>query len=104
MSPLEVGHFRTSTMVSFNVQCDIYLRFRPKILRLFVNRLLAALSAALRGQHKASASRNKQARSRERVDLLLATAAALFAQVGYEALTTNAIAGRAGVSIGSLSW
>jgi AcrR family transcriptional regulator len=44
----------------------------------------------------------QQARSRERVDLFLDTAAALFATVGYEAVTTNAIAERAGVSIGSL--
>jgi len=44
----------------------------------------------------------KQARSQQRVDHLIETAAALFAQHGYDAVTTNAIAERAGVSIGSL--
>ncbi len=44
----------------------------------------------------------KQARSQQRVDHLIETAAALFAEKGYEAVTTNAIAERAGVSIGSL--
>jgi AcrR family transcriptional regulator len=44
----------------------------------------------------------RQVRSQQRVDLILATAAELFAEVGYEAATTNAIAARAGISIGSL--
>ncbi len=44
----------------------------------------------------------RQARSRERLDHLLDTAAALFATTGYEATTTNAIAEQAGVSVGSL--
>jgi AcrR family transcriptional regulator len=44
----------------------------------------------------------KQPRSQKRVDLILDTAAELFAEVGYESTTTNAIAERAGVSIGSL--
>ena len=44
----------------------------------------------------------QQARSRERYNLILDSAARLFAEVGYEAATTNAIADVAGVSIGSL--
>jgi AcrR family transcriptional regulator len=44
----------------------------------------------------------QQSRSQQRVDLILDTAADLFTEVGYEASTTNAIAERAGVSIGSL--
>src|SRR5262245_46904842 len=44
----------------------------------------------------------KQARSQQRVDHLLNVAAQVFEEVGYEAATTNAIAARAGVSIGSL--
>ncbi|MBN2006915.1 MAG: TetR/AcrR family transcriptional regulator [Anaerolineae bacterium] len=44
----------------------------------------------------------RQERSRQRVDLILDTAAALFVEIGYEATTTNAIAERAGISIGSL--
>jgi AcrR family transcriptional regulator len=44
----------------------------------------------------------KQPRSQKRVDLILDTAAELFAEVGYETATTNAIAERAGISIGSL--
>lgn len=46
--------------------------------------------------------RPQQARSQERVDLILDTAAEFIAEVGYEAVTTNAIAERAGISIGSL--
>lgn len=44
----------------------------------------------------------RQARSQQRVNLLLDTAARVFAEVGFEAATTNAIAARAGVPIGSL--
>lgn len=44
----------------------------------------------------------KQARSQRRVDHLLDVAAQVFAEMGYEAATTNAVAARAGVSIGSL--
>jgi AcrR family transcriptional regulator len=44
----------------------------------------------------------QQKRSRERVDLILDTAEALFARFGYENTTTNAIAEEAKVSIGSL--
>jgi AcrR family transcriptional regulator len=44
----------------------------------------------------------QQARSRERYDLILDVAARLFAEVGYEAATTNAIAKEADVPIGSL--
>ncbi len=49
-----------------------------------------------------AAPRRRQARGQRRVDLLLDTAAQLFAEVGFEAATTNAIAARAGVSPGSL--
>jgi AcrR family transcriptional regulator len=44
----------------------------------------------------------QQARSRERHTLILESAARLFAEVGYETATTNAIAKEAGVPIGSL--
>jgi AcrR family transcriptional regulator len=44
----------------------------------------------------------RQARSRQRVEDLLTAAAQVFAEMGYAAATTNAIAARAGVSIGSL--
>jgi AcrR family transcriptional regulator len=44
----------------------------------------------------------KQARSQQRVDHLLNVAALVFEEVGYAAATTNAIAARAGVPIGSL--
>jgi AcrR family transcriptional regulator len=44
----------------------------------------------------------KQARSRQRFDHVLETAAQMFAQHGYEPVTTNAIAEQAGISIGSL--
>jgi AcrR family transcriptional regulator len=44
----------------------------------------------------------KQARSQKRVDQILDAAADLFAEVGYETATTNAIAARAGVAIGTL--
>ncbi|MGH3836911.1 MAG: TetR/AcrR family transcriptional regulator, partial [Pseudonocardiaceae bacterium] len=43
-----------------------------------------------------------QERGRRRVDQILTAAAAEFARVGYSEATTNAIAARAGVSIGSL--
>jgi AcrR family transcriptional regulator len=46
--------------------------------------------------------RPQQTRSQERVDLILDTAADLIAEIGYETVTTNAIAERAGISIGSL--
>ncbi len=44
----------------------------------------------------------RQSRSRDRVDRLLEAAAEVIAQTSYESATTNAIAERAGVSIGSL--
>lgn len=46
--------------------------------------------------------RRRQARGERRIVLLLDTAARVFAEVGYEAATTNAIAARAGMSPGSL--
>lgn len=44
----------------------------------------------------------RQSRSHQTVDHILDTAAALFVEVGYENTTTNAIAERAGISIGAL--
>lgn len=44
----------------------------------------------------------RQARGRARVERILAAAAELFATQGYESTTTNAIAERAGTSIGSI--
>ena len=44
----------------------------------------------------------RQSRSQQTVDLILDAAGDLFASVGYEAATTNAIAEKAGISIGSL--
>ncbi len=46
--------------------------------------------------------RPTQERGRRRVDQILTAAAAEFARVGYSEATTNAIAARAGVPIGSL--
>jgi AcrR family transcriptional regulator len=43
-----------------------------------------------------------QERGQQRIDRLLEAADALFAEVGYDQATTNAIAARAGTSIGSL--
>jgi AcrR family transcriptional regulator len=50
----------------------------------------------------ARAPRRRQARGQRRIDQLLDVAAKVFAEVGFEAATTNAIAARAGVSPGSL--
>lgn len=44
----------------------------------------------------------RQTRSQRTVDLILNSAAALFVEVGYDNATTNAIAERSGVSIGTL--
>ncbi len=44
----------------------------------------------------------QQTRSQQRVDLILDVAAELFVEIGYGSVTTNAIAERAGISIGSL--
>jgi AcrR family transcriptional regulator len=54
--------------------------------------------------HTAAArpSRRRQARGQRRIDVLLDVAAQVFAEVGFEAATTNAIAARAGMSPGSL--
>jgi AcrR family transcriptional regulator len=46
--------------------------------------------------------RPRQERGARRVDRILQSAATVFARVGYEAATTNAIARQAGTSIGSL--
>lgn len=46
--------------------------------------------------------RPRQERSRRRVEALLDAAAQVFAEAGFEAATTEAIAARAGTSIGSL--
>ena len=47
-------------------------------------------------------ARRRQARGQRRIDSLLDVAAQVFAEVGFEAATTNAIAARAGTSPGSL--
>jgi AcrR family transcriptional regulator len=47
-------------------------------------------------------SGRRQARGQRRIDVLLDVAAQVFAEVGFEAATTNAIAARAGMSPGSL--
>jgi AcrR family transcriptional regulator len=47
-------------------------------------------------------ARRRQARGERRIEQLLDAAADVFAEVGYEAATTNAIAARAGVSPGTL--
>lgn len=47
-------------------------------------------------------SRRRQARGQRRIELILDTAAQIFAEVGFEAATTNTIAARAGMSPGSL--
>ncbi|MEO3854164.1 TetR/AcrR family transcriptional regulator [Acrocarpospora sp. B8E8] len=44
----------------------------------------------------------RQARGRQRIADILDAALALFAEAGYEATTTNAVAARAGISPGSL--
>jgi AcrR family transcriptional regulator len=46
--------------------------------------------------------RRRQARGQRRIDSLLDVAALVFAEVGFDAATTNAIAARAGTSPGSL--
>jgi AcrR family transcriptional regulator len=44
----------------------------------------------------------RQSRSQQTLDLILDTAAEMFVEVGYEATTTNALAEKAGISIGTL--
>jgi AcrR family transcriptional regulator len=44
----------------------------------------------------------RQSRSQQTVDHILNTAAVLFVEVGYDNTTTNAVAERAGISIGAL--
>ncbi|CAG0931076.1 putative HTH-type transcriptional regulator [Thermoflexales bacterium] len=44
----------------------------------------------------------RQSRSQKTLDLILDTAAELFVEAGYETTTTNAIAEKAGISIGAL--
>lgn len=44
----------------------------------------------------------RQVRGQQRVDAILDAAALLFAEIGYEAATTNAIAARAAIPIGSV--
>jgi AcrR family transcriptional regulator len=51
---------------------------------------------------KEAAPRRRQARGQKRIELLLDVAEELFAEIGFEAATTNAIAARAGMSPGSL--
>src|SRR5262245_5844994 len=53
-------------------------------------------------QSPAPRRRRRQARGERRIELILDVAAQVFAEVGFEAATTNAIAARAGISPGSL--
>jgi AcrR family transcriptional regulator len=53
-------------------------------------------------QSPAPRPRRRQARGARRIELILDVAAEVFAAVGFEAATTNAIAARAGISPGSL--
>jgi AcrR family transcriptional regulator len=53
-------------------------------------------------QSPAPRPRRRQARGERRIELILDVAAQVFADVGFEAATTNAIAARAGLSPGSL--
>ncbi len=53
-------------------------------------------------QQKSARRTPMQQRSQKRVEVILTAAAALIAEVGYEAVTTSAIAERAGTSVGSL--
>ena len=46
--------------------------------------------------------RRRQARGQRRIDLILDVAALLFAEVGFDAATTNVIAERAGIPVGSI--
>jgi AcrR family transcriptional regulator len=50
----------------------------------------------------APSARRRQARGERRIDLILDVASQVFAEIGFEAATTNAIAARAGISPGSL--
>lgn len=53
-------------------------------------------------REKTRRRRPRQQRSRRRVESILDAAAELLEEVGYRALTTNAIASKAGTSIGSI--
>src|SRR5258707_6338446 len=68
--------------------------------------LLLALSSSGRRATQPAATtralRRRQARGQQRIELILDIAAQVFAEVGFEAATTNAIAARAGMSPGSL--
>src|ERR1051326_2513307 len=46
--------------------------------------------------------RRRQARGQRRIEVILDTAAQVFAEVGFEAASTNVIAARAGIPIGSV--
>ncbi len=60
------------------------------------------MDRADRGPADEGRPRRRQARGERRIAEILNAAAQVFAQVGYEKATTNAIAGAAGVSPGSL--
>jgi AcrR family transcriptional regulator len=63
---------------------------------------LSTEGAAVTRADTARPVRRRQARGQRRIDVLLDVAAQEFAEVGFEAATTNAIAARAGMSPGSL--
>ena len=62
----------------------------------------AGPTAEKAGAEKAGAPRRRQARGERRIAELLTAAGLVFAESGYSATTTNAIAARAGVSPGTL--
>src|SRR5712691_11716215 len=68
--------------------------------------LLLALSSRWRRVSQPAAAtralRRRQARGQQRIELILDISAQVFAEVGFEAATTNAISARAGISPGSL--
>src|SRR6202012_2071248 len=63
--------------------------------------MLVNVKRAMRKKSDAAAPR-RQERGRKRMAELLRAAGEVFAEAGYEAATTNAIAARAGVSPGTL--
>jgi AcrR family transcriptional regulator len=60
------------------------------------------LSSVSVGQAVDRPARRRQARGQRRIEVILDTAAQLFAEMGFEAASTNLIAARAGLPIGSV--
>jgi AcrR family transcriptional regulator len=81
--------------VSLDLGSATWSPLRPMATRKTTPQAPASAEPALR-------RRPRQARSQERVERILDTAEEVFAEIGYEASSTNLIAQRAGTSIGSL--